>query len=187
MNDHKIVELIRSNRHNKAVRAIFKYFPSVRKIVKQHNGTIEDAEDVFQESLVILYKNLEDQNFQLTSSLHTYIVGISKNVLRDKKRVIQKQNSSEEKFLEIQEKDSCHQDDSKRKIALQSIESLGQKCLDILQSYYFYGMSMEDIAQKFNYASSKSAKNQKYKCLERARKKARELTESKTSAKTIWS
>lgn len=186
MNDHKILELICCNRHNEAVKALFKFYPSVRKIVRQYKGTKEDAEDVFQESLVILYKKIEDSNFELTSSLQTYLVGISKNVLRDKLRLEQKQSSSENEFLN-QKDDEIPQDDRKKNIALKSIESLGQKCLEILQSYYFYKMSMEEIAQKFNYASSKSAKNQKYKCLERARKKARELSESETSAKTIWS
>ena len=47
---------------------------------------------------------------------------------------------------------------------------LGEKCKLILEAYYYQKMSMKDIAAQFEYSSVNSAKTQKYKCIERAKK-----------------
>ena len=51
-----------------------------------------------------------------------------------------------------------------------AINSLGDPCKELLELYYFGNFSWKKIASHLGYASAASARNQKYKCLERIRK-----------------
>ena len=53
--------------------------------------------------------------------------------------------------------------------AEQAFKSLGQKCQDLLIAYYHQQLSMSKIAEMFGFGSERSAKSQKYKCLEKAK------------------
>jgi len=50
------------------------------------------------------------------------------------------------------------------------LEKMGDPCKALLESFYFNQLSWEAIAEKFGYSNAASARNQKYKCLERIRK-----------------
>ena len=52
----------------------------------------------------------------------------------------------------------------------QSLEQLGEPCKSLLELYYYDKMTMEDIAETLNYKNAATAKNLKYKCLNRLRK-----------------
>ena len=52
--------------------------------------------------------------------------------------------------------------------------SIGEKCLLLLKLFYYEGLKMKEIAAKVGLKSEKVAKNQKYKCLERAKLKLKE-------------
>lgn len=53
--------------------------------------------------------------------------------------------------------------------AEKAISSLGKKCTKLLQLFYFESLKMDEIAQKLGFASAKSARNQKYKCLAKSK------------------
>ena len=187
MKDHQILELIKDSKHDKAIKALFKFFPSVRKIVKQYKGNQQDAEDIFQEGLIIFYQKVELSDFVLTSSVQTYLVAICKNLMREKQRKQARFSSSEINF-EIEESEYDEAQESKFLLIEETLKKLGEKCMQILQLYYFDKRSMNEIATKLEYTSVNSAKNQKYKCLERARKMVKEsMLENETSSKSIWS
>ena len=44
---------------------------------------------------------------------------------------------------------------------------MDETCRKILSYHYFDGMSMNDIAEKFGYANTDTAKTKKYKCKEK--------------------
>ena len=54
----------------------------------------------------------------------------------------------------------------------EQIANLGERCFGLLKLYYFEKLSMRSIAEAMGFGSDRSAKTQKYKCLERARKMA---------------
>src|SRR5690606_32505039 len=69
-----------------------KYYPSISRFILQNNGNEGDAEDIFQESIVVLYQKVTTPDFQLTSALKTFLFSIAKNLwlkkLRDEKLVL---------------------------------------------------------------------------------------------------
>jgi RNA polymerase sigma factor (sigma-70 family) len=59
------------------------YYPMVRKLVMGNGGSKEDAEDVFQESIIVLLEKTRDKTFKLTSKESTYVHSIAQNKLMD--------------------------------------------------------------------------------------------------------
>ena len=53
---------------------------------------------------------------------------------------------------------------------------LGEKCKELLMQFYFHKKPMIEIASMLGFANEKVAKNQKYKCLEKAKENYTQLT-----------
>ena len=51
----------------------YAYLDDIIWYVKQNNGTSSDAEDLYQDALIVLLEKLSQDNFHLSASLKTYI------------------------------------------------------------------------------------------------------------------
>ncbi len=173
MSDKKIIYLIRKGKDSIALEKLYKIYPAVKKYVLDNNGTHEDAADIFQDALSIFIQKVMDNNFTLSSSISTYIFGICKNLNYEKNRKLKKKINFENRILSEEDLKSIEEyieEEEKYKKLDAALESSGKKCLELLQLYYYRRLSMKQIAQILGYSSEKSAKTQKYKCLEKARK-----------------
>lgn len=171
MNESKILTLFQTNKKDKAFQLLYKIWPQFLGYVKNQGGSKEQAEDIFQEAILIFYKKLADQSFQFEGSLKTYIFNTAKYMWwRENKG--EKEVEVIADFLgdESNELEEALEKEAKIQQAEKAVESLGDKCKQILEAFYYQGLKMVDIAKKFGYSNPKTAKNQKYKCLERARK-----------------
>ncbi len=72
MDDQPILDLIRTGRNDLALNALYRNFPAIRRLVRSRGGNTKDAEDIFQEALLILLKKIAQPEFQLTAKLSTY-------------------------------------------------------------------------------------------------------------------
>ena len=59
-------------------------FPAVKAYVHLNKGKLEDAEDVFQEALVLIYQKLNKGELQVRTSIHAYCFGVCKNIWRNR-------------------------------------------------------------------------------------------------------
>src|SRR5688572_17798720 len=89
--DDLILEQLRIG-HNAAFQLLYKfYFPSIDSYVRQNMGNKEDAEDIFQEAIMVLLQKVRQPDFALTSALKTYLYAIAKNLwlkrLRSNRRI----------------------------------------------------------------------------------------------------
>ena len=55
-------------------------FPAVRRHIQRHGGSAQDAQDVIQDALVLLYEQAVNNTLTLTATASTYLVGISRNL-----------------------------------------------------------------------------------------------------------
>ena len=53
---------------------------------------------------------------------------------------------------------------------LNEIDKLGSKCKELLYHFYYLNRDWKTITEELGYISEASARNQKYKCLEKIRK-----------------
>ena len=56
MTDRDIIEYLRNDKYQKATNALYNVLPAVKKYVSANSGTADDAKDIFQDALVVLYK-----------------------------------------------------------------------------------------------------------------------------------
>lgn len=67
------------NRDQQILKEIYKlYFPHVKKFILDNNGDLQNAKDIFQESIILIYRKIKDGNFDVNSSFKTYIYSVSR-------------------------------------------------------------------------------------------------------------
>ena len=149
-------------------------FPVVLRMILQHNGTEDDAKDVFQEAIIVLYEKVQNNDFTLSSSLKTFLYSVCRHLWLKK---LQRTNGMfslspelEEIIPATEELEEHNSRDTEFRIMEGAMKSIGQPCQTILEDYYLHKKSMQDIAEKFGYTNAENAKNQKYKCLMRLKK-----------------
>jgi RNA polymerase sigma factor (sigma-70 family) len=179
MTDQKIIQLLRTKETDRALGVLYKHFPMMKKMILANGGTSEDAEDIFQEALVIFCRKAKDYDFELTSQLSTYLYGICYYLWKDEKRRAGKIVTTEVNAEWIKADESginkLIDEDNRVKLAEKVLDGLGERCRELLLLFYNGGIRLKDIARKMGYNSEGSAKNQKYKCLEAAKLKLKEL------------
>lgn len=177
MEDNKVLELIRNNRNDTAFAKLYRYYPVVRKMVLANGGRSEDAEDIYQEALIVFYNKAVSPDFTLTSTINTYLYSICRFMWLERSRK-QQQNP----FIELQkdilpneEFSEALQREEQFKLAEKVITELGERCRELLIMFYYKSMKLKAIASKMGYNSENTTKNQKYKCLEAAKNKLKTL------------
>ena len=168
MSDQKILALFKNGQRDKAFRELYKLYPRIEKLILSKGGTKADANDVFQESLIILNRNLEKTDFNLTSSFYTYLYSVSRFVWKDTQKQFSKQELHDLKPEEVSIFHSVLEE-QKYQFAEKAFRELGERCQQLLQRFYLKKMSFKDIAEIMQFKSEKIAKNQKYKCLQKAK------------------
>ncbi|MEM9324100.1 MAG: sigma-70 family RNA polymerase sigma factor [Bacteroidota bacterium] len=140
-------------------------FPSFARFVARRGGDLEQAKEIFQEAIVIYYERVTDQQIESKTG---YLFGIGK-MLFLKSRNDGSNLTSIEGWDEAEE---TQNDPSKDRI-LAFLKVAGERCLQLLQSFYYERLSMQELAGRFGYRSERSATVQKYKCLETVREEVK--------------
>jgi RNA polymerase sigma factor (sigma-70 family) len=172
MSDIEIINLIKKGKHSKALTRLYKIYPAVLKYVNGTGASSTEAEDIFQDALLIFMDKIYDSNFHLSATISTYIYGICKNLCREKLRYNNRLSTTDKELDDdgLQKDLEEYMMEEKKYQALESILlETGKKCMDLLKMYYYDNLSMKEIAAKLGFSSETSTKTQKYKCLEKAR------------------
>jgi len=172
MSDQVIIELIKNGRQSKALDKLYKIYPAVKKHVIDYGGTKADAEDIFQEGLMIFIEKINEPDFKLSSSISTFLFGICKNLNRENSRrtrkIVDDEPEQEDEDIIIDIEDFLKKE-RKYQALDEVLLKVDKKCLKMLKMFYYQKLSMRVIASKLGFKSETSAKTQKYKCLEKAR------------------
>jgi len=140
-------------------------FPQVARYVARHGGTFEEAKDIFQDALIILYEKTETP-VNLKGEQMAYLMGTARHLWFRK----HKQNNRETSLdILLETTDEDTEPTYAESKLLGYLQRAGKKCIDLLKAVYYDRMPMTDIAEKFDYSSPHSATVQKYKCLEKVR------------------
>lgn len=171
--NNNIIEKIKAG-DNKTLSLIYDlHYPPVEKMILNNNGNSDDAKDVFQETLIVLLRKINSDDFVLTSSLKTYIYSISKNIwlkkLRDWKSYLVLSGNLDESLAE-NEVNSEEQSD--KYIIKKWLLMISEHCRNLIRKMFFENSSLEKIMIFFGYKNMHVTANQKYKCLEQVRKAA---------------
>ncbi|SOD13287.1 RNA polymerase sigma factor [Pedobacter xixiisoli] len=163
---------------NDSVEALNKlyvsYFPMVLQFILNNNGDEDDAKDVYQETIIVLYNKIKSGSFELSSKLKTYIYSVSRRIWLKKLAQHSKKTSNIADFEDVliveEDMEQHEQKDMQFDKMKEALESLGEPCKTIIEDFYINNQSMQDICEKFGYTNADNAKTQKYKCLQRLKK-----------------
>jgi RNA polymerase sigma factor (sigma-70 family) len=173
-NEQKLLEGLAQN-DRKAIETIYKqHFNMVQSLILSNNGYPDDARDIFQEAMIVLYEKARSGSFELNSQLKTYLYSVCRRLwlkrLNHQQRLTPEVDNLEE-TVPVEEEVERHEQRNKDFLVMeQSLKSLGEPCKSLLEAYYLEKKSMVDIATDFGYTNADNAKNQKYKCLMRLKK-----------------
>ena len=151
-----------------------------------------DIDDIFQESSLALFTNIQEKKLTvLTGSLATYFLRICINqamtFCTKKKRVVPMINESnlshngfsDERLEELFSLTTADESEEYRQrsesIVDQIVESLPETCKNIFGGYYWQCLTTKVIADMFGYANANTVKAQKYKCVDKFKKKFNQL------------
>jgi DNA-directed RNA polymerase specialized sigma24 family protein len=65
----------------KATEQIYsQYYTTITKWIQNNGGTGTDADDIYQEAIIILYEKAQGEDFRLSCRIGTYLFAISKHL-----------------------------------------------------------------------------------------------------------
>jgi RNA polymerase sigma factor (sigma-70 family) len=164
------------NGNNDVLSALYKkYYNIVLKFILYNSGTSAAAQDVYQETIIVLFESVKKPGFELKCQLQTYIFSIAKRLwlkeLKKNGKTFLFKESEENNLVDVSE-DLKDFDEKEAEIEKMnnSLIDLGEPCSELIKDFYINKLSMEEIAEKFGYTNADNAKTQKYKCLQRLKK-----------------
>lgn len=172
--DSEIVSGILNGSKDSLNRLYKSYFPMALQLVLRNSGNEDDAKDIFQEAVIVLYNKVKSEKFELNSKLNTFLYSVCRRLwlkrLKQQSRNAGNINDFEE-FIPVEEDmERYEEEDLKFKKMDAALNLLGEPCKTIIEDFYMNSQSMQDICDKFGYTNTDNAKTQKYKCLQRLKK-----------------
>ncbi len=166
--DQKIIRRIRQGDESALLEVYANNIAMVSKFIRDNSGYPEDAEDMLQEALVILWENAQKKDFDLTSKISTYLYSVVRNRwLREiNRRKVGKMGNIDDYVIVEENKDALkhiiHKEEYK--IILDCIDMLGPTCKKILSMFYLEERGMEEIAHQMRFSNADVAKSKKWQC-----------------------
>ena len=160
------------NRHsevNDSLKTLYKKWPDIKRFLKTVGCKTTDAEDIFQEALLIYSRKVAEPDFVLTVEPFHYVKNTCKFLWYNQARKEGKHQKTElhENFAE--QEDDWFQKELKLRSIETALSKIGEKCQQLLQLFYGLGWNMVDIAKKLDLRNDKVAKAQKYRCINKVK------------------
>ncbi|MGY3088266.1 RNA polymerase sigma factor (sigma-70 family) [Hymenobacter sp. UYAg731] len=177
--DDALIAAIRGGDERALAHLYRLHWPMVSHFVLQNSGTEDDAQDVYQEGVMVFYEKVRDGSLELSCQIKTYLYAVCRRLwlkrLTSKSRFGVRLLDDEEHGPYLNtgaEEDLLAAEEQDRRFATmgEALNHLGEPCRSLLEGFYLLDKSMQDLTAEFGYTNADNAKNQKYKCLVRLKK-----------------
>jgi RNA polymerase sigma factor (sigma-70 family) len=163
LNDRSVIEAIyRDN------------YPVIQAFILNNNGNSDEARDIFQEAMIVVYEKAVSQTFELNCLLKTYLYSVCRRLWLKRLQQLQRYSNlveSVEETVAVEEDLELHEKHDADFVLMETAMSkIGEPCKSLLDAYYIQKKNMQEIAASFGYTNADNAKTQKYKCLVRLKK-----------------
>ncbi|HZH71519.1 MAG TPA: sigma-70 family RNA polymerase sigma factor [Mariniphaga sp.] len=171
---------------NLILQYIYKqFYYKVNMFIKKNSGTEDDANDVFQEAIIVIYRKLKESDLMFeTSSFQGYLFSVCRFLwlkqLESRRIEQEKINDSlpfqedvyDDNLVELVEKNERYG------LYQKHFRSLSTDCQKLLQ-LFFEKVPLSEIAKIMGYKGEKYAKKRKYNCKELLINRIKQDTEFK--------
>lgn len=171
--DNPLLSRLKSD-DNTAFGVLYEHcFPAIAAYIINNCGKTEDAEDIFQEALIVLRDKIRQPGFLLTATIKTYLFSIARNLwlkrLRDNK-LLPVADISTYHWETTSFSTTLHPEKSKDEKVQSWISRITGHCQRILRAIFFYREPMEVLMKKMGWKNKHTAANQQYKCIQQVKK-----------------
>jgi len=166
--DEEIIDLIRQG-DEEVLKVLYRQnYSMVRKYVIENKGTLQDVDDLLQDGIIALWKNVSKREFRLDAKLSTYFFAITKNLWLKQLRKAKKMDVTDTHEMAAHK---ATDNNTINKIDLKNIKpllsELGDTCNSILALFYFDGLDNQSIAERLDFSNTGVVKAKKYQCLKK--------------------
>lgn len=171
-----IPSLIKKGLYQSVLPQLYKkVLPVVQRQILKNQGRKEDAFDVFQDALLLFYKQVVQNTYNDKYKVYGYIYRISINlwinkIKRDKKITLADNLPDYQEWTVNEEK----QHHIPSKFTNQLLDKVGDKCREVLSYSIFTDIQLEDVQLSLDYPSVSALKMQ----IQRCKQKLKELLQS---------
>ncbi len=170
--DSTLVEAIKNKKNlDQAVLQLYQEHAAVaRSFIIGRGGSEQDADDIFQETVISFIDTVQKGKFRFESGIRTFLISISKNVWLNEMRKRQRSDNREKVFETGRDQGDADISeaigDRELKQQLQKLlADLGASCRKILILFYYENLSMKEMVAHLHYENEQVVRNKKYKCL----------------------
>ncbi|MBN2633366.1 MAG: RNA polymerase sigma factor [Bacteroidales bacterium] len=136
------------------------YYQPVKSYVTKNSGTADDVSDVFQDSIIVLYRQICEDKLELTTDLKGYFYSIARNTwnnsLRKKKKTLELHPEMPDDSPSEEAADMVFE-----RIVSRAFEKLSHDHKKVL-TLFSEGLSYETIAVKLKLKNETYARRKKY-------------------------
>lgn len=156
------------NRNNAVLEYIYEeWYPMIYNLVMNHSGSSDDARDIFQDAMVVIYNKVKKNDLVLYSALKTYFYSICKHLslknIERKRRTFYNDNDFSDAADDspTQSEAAYENEIEKYSIFKQHFLNLTDEARQLL-NLYLEKHSLKEICQIMGYKSEGYAKSRKY-------------------------
>lgn len=146
-------------------------FPMIRSMIFKNSGSIDDARDIFQDAIIVLFQNSSREKFELNVGTCTYLYSIARNKwlkhIRDHGKKTGLDGTDE-----LADENMLVDDDEQKqrqRLLIKHLGNMGEKCQNIVK-LYFEGIPGEQIAKDLGFSSYEYYRVAKNRCIESLKK-----------------
>lgn len=157
-----------TERRSKVLLFIYsEYLPMIRNFITRQNGNEIEAEDLFQDTIIIIYEKIKSRNLKLSSSFKTYFYAISKYLWFQRRQGLNRLvfHDQQEELWDVIMGYEEYKEFEEEKLFQEHFINLDKDCQKVLQSY-FDKKPYKEIADDLNFKSS-YIKKLKFNCKEK--------------------
>ena len=144
--------------------------------------SVDDWEDIFQESCVVLMENIKKDKFEERpgSNLFSYFVEIGKRTMQSdvRKKTRHHPKPKEEEEGEVMELSTEEKQTQQNNFLDRVFDSIPDGCKQLLKKFYWDHKPMDEIASILHLGNANSAKTKKNRCMNQFKDIAKKLVDS---------
>jgi RNA polymerase sigma factor (sigma-70 family) len=140
----------------------------IMAFILRNSGGTDDAEDMLQEALIVLWERVRTGKYRQDSGLDTFVYATVRNLWlrqlsRKRREPVNPLIANEPEDASPSTLDILIESESSRSVT-EALDRLPEPCRSILIAFYWEELSMEEIAARFGFVNAQTAKAKKYQC-----------------------
>lgn len=165
--DREIIDAIKTGQNTFVLNHLYKYaLPPILKYITQNNGDDDEAKDIFQDAVIILFTNVKLGKFDESKDITAFLYFISRNLWIN--RVKRRNRQFDIGKVQLSEVDegplAIVITDEKKKAIEELMDKAGSRCKELMRYALYDDFSMKEIAIKMGFSAESVAKTTHYRC-----------------------